>query len=200
MSWFRRTPIDSARWVVLDCETSGLDPAHDRLLSVGAIAVRAGEIRLPTASAPWWARRTPSAPENILVHGIGGDTQRAAVRSPRSSRAARVRRRGGAGRLPCAVRRTDPAPPRAQAPGRLDRSRDPDAGIVSQPRPAAVHARALAGRVSVPAESRHDALGDAFAAAQLLLVVLAELKRQRLSTSKSSSRPNATPGGSRGIE
>jgi DNA polymerase-3 subunit epsilon len=35
---------------------------------------------------------------------------------------------------------------------------------------------------SVPAEARHDALGDAFAAAQLLLVVLAELKRQRSNT------------------
>ena len=35
---------------------------------------------------------------------------------------------------------------------------------------------------SVPAHARHDALGDAFAAAQLLLVVLAELKRQRSST------------------
>ena len=67
-------------------------------------------------------------------------------------------------------------------PAGWDRSRDPDAGIVSQPRPAAVHARPLAGGVFRASGARHDALGDAFAAAQLLLVVLAELKRQRSST------------------
>ena len=32
------------------------------------------------------------------------------------------------------------------------------------------------------AHARHDALGDAFATAQLLLVLLAEAKRQRLET------------------
>jgi hypothetical protein len=40
MSWFRRTPLEGARWVVIDCETSGLDAARDRLLSVGAVRAR----------------------------------------------------------------------------------------------------------------------------------------------------------------
>ncbi len=46
MKWFQRTSIRTARWVVLDCETSGLDIARDRLLSVGAVAVRSGRVEL----------------------------------------------------------------------------------------------------------------------------------------------------------
>ena len=77
MRWFRRTPIGSARWVVLDCETSGLDAAQDRLLSVGAVAVAGGEIRLADRFSAVVAQAVASAPENILIHGIGGDEQRA---------------------------------------------------------------------------------------------------------------------------
>src|SRR5690606_8402864 len=40
------TPIDRARFIVLDSETTGLDPRTDRLVTIGAVAVQAGEIRL----------------------------------------------------------------------------------------------------------------------------------------------------------
>jgi DNA polymerase-3 subunit epsilon len=50
VSWFfQRTPLSQARWVVIDCETSGLDPRRDRLLSVGAIRIRADRIELGDA-------------------------------------------------------------------------------------------------------------------------------------------------------
>ncbi len=39
-------PIDAVRFVVLDCELTGLDPLTARLVSVGAVGVRAGEIVL----------------------------------------------------------------------------------------------------------------------------------------------------------
>lgn len=84
----------AARWIVLDVESSGLDPAHDELLAVAAVAVvrdaqglvvlpqdsfeaflrpRAG----PAGSAP--AAGVRAATEaNVLVHGIGlGARQRA---------------------------------------------------------------------------------------------------------------------------
>jgi DNA polymerase-3 subunit epsilon len=38
------------------------------------------------------------------------------------------------------------------------------------------------GAFGIPARARHDALGDAFATAQLLLVALAEAKRQRVAS------------------
>jgi DNA polymerase-3 subunit epsilon len=76
VSLFRRTPIASARWVAIDCETSGLDPARDRLLSVGAVALREGRIALGASFASLVRQTKPSAAANILIHGIGGEAQR----------------------------------------------------------------------------------------------------------------------------
>ncbi len=63
------------RIVVVDVETTGLDPLNDRLLSIGSVDLRAGKL-LP-ASAFSVVLRQPSVSEtgNILIHGIGGSTQ-----------------------------------------------------------------------------------------------------------------------------
>jgi DNA polymerase-3 subunit epsilon len=183
MTWFRRTPIESARWVVLDCETSGLDPARDRLLSIGAIAVSAGAIRLADSFNALVRQEIPSAPDNILIHGIGGDAQRGG--RPLAEVVVLLRAYAG-----------DGVPVAFHAPF--------DAGILARHGlKLAAHWIDLAtlmpvlfpGRAprqctldhwlaafAVPPHGRHDALGDAFAAAQLLLVVLAEMKRQGAGT------------------
>ncbi len=86
--------VDPVRWVVLDVETSGLDPQRDQLLAIAAIAVR----------VDWPARRlsiTPgdsfevvlrqsevaSAKDNILLHGIGLQRQREGEPMPDGLRA-----------------------------------------------------------------------------------------------------------------
>lgn len=82
--WLRRRPAPAAgRWLVLDVESSGLDPHHDRLLAVATVAVRpAGERLLlcPGDSFEVLLRQPPpeQPPDkaNILVHGIGVDAQR----------------------------------------------------------------------------------------------------------------------------
>jgi DNA polymerase-3 subunit epsilon len=63
------------RWVVLDVETSGLDQASDRLMSIGAVAVH--DRRIVVADSIELAIRQPSAStrQNILVHGIGAEAQ-----------------------------------------------------------------------------------------------------------------------------
>jgi len=43
-TWSDQSPIDGVRFVVLDCETTGLNPAVDRIVTIGAVAVVGGEI------------------------------------------------------------------------------------------------------------------------------------------------------------
>jgi DNA polymerase III subunit epsilon len=83
-AWWRRgaaTAADDARWVLLDVESSGLDPKRDRLLAIAAIALtrQAGAPRLALGDSFEVLLRQPDAPidkANILVHGIGVCAQR----------------------------------------------------------------------------------------------------------------------------
>lgn len=83
-AWWRRgaaTAADDARWVLLDVESSGLDPTRDRLLAIAAIALtrQAGAPRLSLGDSFEVLLRQPDAPvdkANILVHGIGVGAQR----------------------------------------------------------------------------------------------------------------------------
>ncbi len=70
-------PLERVRWVVVDTETSGLDPRRDRLLSIGAVAAEAGEIRLAESVEVFLRQTEPSAVSNVLVHGIGHGLQSA---------------------------------------------------------------------------------------------------------------------------
>jgi DNA polymerase-3 subunit epsilon len=71
-----RSPSSSVRWVVVDTETSGLDPGSDRLLAVGAVAIENGCIALEHSFEMGLLQATPSETGNILVHGIGEAAQR----------------------------------------------------------------------------------------------------------------------------
>ena len=175
--------IAHARFVVIDCETSGLDIARDRLLSVGAVAVRDARVALADAFAARVRQATPSAPENIVIHGIGGDAQRSGapldvvikdlahymgegvpVAFHAAFDAGILKRHG----LALRAKWLDLA---ALAPALFPAVGGKDASLD--------HWLAALG---IPALARHDALGDALATAQLMLVLLNEAKRQRLET------------------
>ena len=78
--WPGDTPIDRVRFVVLDCETTGLDPRTDRLVTIGAVAVRDGEIVLDDAfdALITIAHNTPA----VTVHGVTRDDSRRGVAEP----------------------------------------------------------------------------------------------------------------------
>ncbi len=67
-SFTEETPSDLVRFVVLDSETTGLDPRKDRLISIGAVAVVAGEILLDDVFDSLLQVQYNSAA--VTVHGI----------------------------------------------------------------------------------------------------------------------------------
>jgi DNA polymerase-3 subunit epsilon len=179
MTWFRRTPLEGARWVVIDCETSGLDAARDRLLSVGAVIARDATVVTDEFFEARVRQETPSATENILIHGIGGDAQRGG--QPLGEVIDGLGRFLGDG-LPvgfhapfdAAVLRRHGLRARSKW---LDLATLAPALFPAQGKPESPLEHWL-GAFGIPVRARHDALGDAFATAQLLLVALAEAKRQ----------------------
>jgi DNA polymerase III subunit epsilon len=184
VSWLRRTPLGAARWVVIDCETSGLDMARDRLLSVAAVAVRDGRIALAESYEARVQQAFPSEPGNILIHGIGGDAQLtgrplgavmdelqrliadAILVGFHAAFDATILRRQGVSSL-----RHDWVDLATLAPA-----------LFPERRPRESSLDHWLDQFGIPAHARHDALGDAFATAQLLLVALAEAHRQGVKT------------------
>ncbi len=76
LNWTFRRPVDEDRWVVLDLETTGLDPRQGEVLHVAALAVHrhAGQWRLVVRDSldllirP---RDVLASQENVLIHGLG---------------------------------------------------------------------------------------------------------------------------------
>ena len=60
--------VDDVRFVSLDCETSGTDPKKDRIITMGAITVRAGEILLEDQFEA--LLHVSHNTSSVLVHGI----------------------------------------------------------------------------------------------------------------------------------
>jgi DNA polymerase-3 subunit epsilon len=66
----RKSPLDPLTFVVIDAETTGFDPAKDRILSLAAVPVKAGRLELSALRS--WLIYHPEAPmtEAVRVHGI----------------------------------------------------------------------------------------------------------------------------------
>jgi len=69
----------AGRWVVVDTETSGLDPERDRLLAIGAVAVDDGGILLDDSFEIVLQGDPSGDAANIVVHGIGHGAQAAGI-------------------------------------------------------------------------------------------------------------------------
>jgi len=67
-SWTEKTPAEQVRFVVLDTETTGLDPRRDRLITIGAVAVKANEIVLADSFEVMLKVAYNSS--SVTVHGI----------------------------------------------------------------------------------------------------------------------------------
>ncbi len=174
-------PLATLRFVVADVETTGLQPYSDRLISIGAVVIEHGVIRLSESFEVVFRQPQISNTSNILIHGIDGTTQLAG----RAPAAAMLEFLDFAGAAPLVGYHAD-----------FDRvmiDREAGASIGGKPvnawldlaflAPAVFAAagtqslRTLDGwlsRFGIHNHARHNALADALATAQLLQVVLAQ--------------------------
>jgi DNA polymerase-3 subunit epsilon len=72
-----RRQREQQRYVVVDVESTGLDVLSDQLLAIGAVTIEASHIVLGQSFRRVLRQDRPSEHANILVHGIGGAAQTA---------------------------------------------------------------------------------------------------------------------------
>jgi DNA polymerase III subunit epsilon len=181
-----RGPWRSARFVVVDTETTGLDPAADEVISFAALPVEGGRVLLGQLVRGLVRPRRPPAPESVEVHGLRAADLEAAPPAPEALEplAAAL-----AGRTPVAhaawVERAflrhhlavlgSSWPKRVVDTTTLFRllwlergERDP--GLCSL--------AALAGALGLPSHRPHVAEGDALTTAQVFLALATHLEEQ----------------------
>ena len=79
-TWSDDTAIDRVRFVVLDTETTGLNPRTDRIITIGAVAVQNGEIVLEDSfEALLKVTHNTSA---VTVHGVTRDESLRGMEEP----------------------------------------------------------------------------------------------------------------------
>jgi DNA polymerase-3 subunit epsilon len=76
-TWTDQTAIERVRFVVLDSETTGLNPATDRIITIGAVAVIDGEILLEDSFDA--LLRMERNTEAVTVHGVTRDESRKGI-------------------------------------------------------------------------------------------------------------------------
>lgn len=176
-----RAPLAEARWLVIDCETSGLDPARDRLLSVGAVRVSGERLQLAECFSSHVRPSLPSAASNILVHGIGADAQLAA---PQVAEVLPQLARFIEGHVPVAFHAWFDRQVLEHAGLRVARrwlDLEPLARELMPHKTCRTLDDWLAA-CHIGSAGRHDALYDALAAAELLLVLLARARSKGMRT------------------
>jgi DNA polymerase III subunit epsilon len=173
-----------SRYVVVDTETTGLDLRHDRVIAIGAVAVAGGRLRLSDCFETVLRQDKPSPNANILIHGIGGQTQLGGV----EPRAGMLDFLEFIGKMPLVAFRAE------FDQMMLERALRSTVGIplrrtwidLAYLLPAlfpGTECRTLddwLGHFALGAGERHHVIADAFATAQLLQIALAEADREAI--------------------
>ena len=164
------------RWVVVDTETSGLDPKRDALLAIGAVAVDAAGIRLDDSFEVVLRNASAGDAGNVAIHGIGYMAQSAGMPADVALPAFAAYVAGA----PCCafhasfdrtvLARAFAATGAAPAPARwLDVAELAAALYPEQHKRGDRSLDAWLASHAIDAHARHSAAGDAYVTAELLL-------------------------------
>ena len=80
MSWSPDTPVEDVRFVVLDSETTGLNPRTDRIITIGAIAMLNHEILIEDSFEA--LLRMEYNLTAVTIHGVTRDESQAGLDEP----------------------------------------------------------------------------------------------------------------------
>jgi len=183
-----RTRLGDLRLVVADCETSGLNPQRDQLLALGAVAVQGRRLVAGDGFARVLRRSLPRDDANILVHGIGPQAQ-AAGDAPEAALMDFLEYAGKHALVAFHARFDQAVIDRAtreilgvRPPNRwVDLARLAPA-LVPEARMPHASLDDWLGYCGLRALARHRATDDAFASAELLLILLARARARGIET------------------
>jgi DNA polymerase-3 subunit epsilon len=181
-------PLALARFVALDLETTGPRMLVDRIISIGALAVTDGTVRHDDAFEVTLRQERSSEVDNILVHQIGGQAQLGGTDPVEAL--VRCLEFIGDSRIVAFRAEFDQTVFRREVRLRL--------GVHAWPRfidlaallPAMVPGTSndtldeWVAHFGLPPVGRHQAIADAYATAQLLMIVLQDAPRAGIETSR----------------
>jgi DNA polymerase III subunit epsilon len=203
-TWEDDTSIDRVRFVVLDSETTGLNPRLDRLVTIGAVVVQGDEIVLDDAFDA--LIRVDENTTAVTVHGVTRDESRTGVEEPEAL--ARFLDYLGDGvivghHIDHDIGIFDAAYERHWGFRMSNRSLDTmdltlhlekDGAFAGRPAIRRFTLDALCDLFGVIPHDRHTASGDAFITAQVFLRLLRLAKRHGRDTLGRLSQPFLEPG------
>jgi DNA polymerase-3 subunit epsilon len=183
-----KRPLADMRWCVADVETGGLDAQRDPLLAIGAVAVEHQRISLDASLEVGLAQAQSTAAANILIHGISGSEQRAG-QAPHEALLAWLEFSRDTPRVAFHAGFDQMALQRAEREHLGLSIAAPwfDAAVVAPllfPDAAARcrHLDDWLAHFGIAVYARHGALADAYATAELWLVLLQAAQRENLTT------------------
>lgn len=183
-----KQPLADMRWCVVDTETGGLDAQRDPLLAIGAVAIEQGRIALDASLEVGLTQAQSTAAANILIHGISGTEQRAG-RAPHEALLSWLEFAQGAPRVAFHAAFDQTVLQRAEREQLGLSIAAPwfDAAVVAPllyPDAAARcrHLDDWLTHFGITVYARHGALADAYATAELWLVLLEAAQRNHLTT------------------
>jgi len=181
-----KCPLQMQRWCVIDVETGGLDTRHDALLAIGVVIIDQSQIRMGESFEVHLQQAEATDAGNILIHGISGSVQREGA-TPESALLDYLQHVGNSPRVAFHAA-FDQAVLQRDARARLGWKHDAawfDAAVIAPllfPE-AEKDCRSLddwMGYFGIANYARHGALADAFATAELWLVLLQAARKQGL--------------------